>query len=264
MKMSDRKEIIATVIVALLLIYPAVHLFSIDASSLFERGNNFYTQGRIDSALVCYQKILESGYESGPLYFNIGNCYYKLDDIAHAILNYERAKKFMPRDDALNQNMRIAKLRVVDKINPMPEFFLVKIIRKVIFVVSRGGLIIASIVFYIITSVFIIIAIITRKRALKKICRHGAVLSAVVFSLSALCLLSQIKSEKHNREAVITADKVDVMSAPSSEEGVEIFSIHSGTIVKIESIRGNWAEIVLADGKVGWMEKANLEEIWPQ
>ncbi|MCD6115686.1 hypothetical protein J7K93_01615 [bacterium] len=264
MKMKDKKEIFVSVIIGWMLIFPVVQLFGIDASQLFKRGNSFYTQGKIDSALVCYQKIVKSGYESGPLYFNIGNCYYKLNDIAHAILNYERTKRFMPRDEALSQNINIARLRVVDKINPMPEFFLVKIVKRVIFAVSVKILTITSIVFYIAASVFLIIIIITRRRSVKKICRYGVVISVIVFSMSALCLFSRIQSEKHSREAVITADEVKVMSAPSAEEGVKIFSIHSGTVIKIESLRGDWAEIVLVDGKVGWMKRGDFEEVWPQ
>ncbi|RKY81666.1 hypothetical protein DRQ07_03465 [candidate division KSB1 bacterium] len=239
-------------------------VYSEEIPDLFTKGNNFYAKGKVDSALLCYQKIINEGYESGQLYYNIGNCFYRKGDIARAILNYERAKKYIPGDPALKQNLKLAGLRVVDKITPMPEFFLVRIFNNIVFALPQKALIIISSIFYVIASIFIVLLIVLRQQSIKRICRPALAVSLSILIISILSMFAQVQSQKKNRRAVITAEKVEVQSTPSSEEGVTLFTLHSGTVVKIESLRDNWAEIVLKDGKVGWIKYSNLEEVWPQ
>jgi hypothetical protein len=82
----------------------------------------------------------------------------------------------------------------------------------------------------------------------------------ILFIVFGLSLISNIQESKTRIEAIILTDKIDVLSAPS-EEGIEVFSLHEGTKVRIDLTSGEWAEIVLADGKVGWVKQESLEII---
>ena len=100
---------------------------SVTAANLhdvFNQGNQYYQQGEYEQAIESYQKIIEEGYESGPLYFNLGNAYYKLGQLGPARLYYERASEYLKNDEALQENMQLLNLRLVDQIEPMPQFFL--------------------------------------------------------------------------------------------------------------------------------------------
>jgi len=259
--MTIQKNII--ILSAVCALWCTVSVFSADASDLFQQGNAMYTRGDFDSALVCYQSVLDSGLENGPLYFNMGNCYYKSGDIARAVLCYERAKKYLPGDEALKQNMDLAALRVVDKITPMPEFFLVTAARTAVTALPARTLMYSGMAAWVFLVVFIVGCIISRTRRARRICRSGVIFFSAVLVTALACIIAQKNIKNNDRRAVITEPMVEVMSAPSRDEGVEIFTIHSGTVVTIESDRNRWVEIVLADGKVGWMESKGLEEVWP-
>ena len=102
----------------------------------FQNGNRDYAEGKYQQAIEEYSQIINFGYESGELYFNLGNAYYKLDEIGKAILCYEKAKLYMENDESLIQNLEIARLKVIDKIEPVPELFLNIWWRKIVHLFS--------------------------------------------------------------------------------------------------------------------------------
>ena len=95
-----------------------------EATQTFEQGNQLYLQAKYPEAISQYEKIVQSGFESGELYFNLGNAYYKNGNIQKAILNYERAKEMLPRDEDVQFNLQLANLQVIDKIDAVPRLFI--------------------------------------------------------------------------------------------------------------------------------------------
>lgn len=228
--------------------------------SFFLEANQFYQEGNYLEAIESYQKILDEGYESGSVYFNMGNCYYKLQDIGHAILYYERARQLIPGDEDLKANLALVNLSVVDKIIPHSEFIVFRVVRGFIHIFPQSTLVGITIGTYIITIAFFVIWIVTRKGMLRLAGFHLSILFGILFLIFGLSLIGNVRESKTRIEAIILADKVDVLSAPS-EEGIEVFSLHEGTKVTIDQKTGEWREIVLADGKLGWVKQECLEII---
>jgi tetratricopeptide (TPR) repeat protein len=108
----------------LLAVVAAAPLQAQTPESLFLRGNALYQQGKYAEAREAYQEILKAGYVGGEVFFNLGNAYYKEGDIARAILNYERARRFIPGDDDLLHNLQLANLQIADRIEPAPRLFI--------------------------------------------------------------------------------------------------------------------------------------------
>jgi tetratricopeptide (TPR) repeat protein len=225
---------------------------------LFRQGNSYYQAGQYEQALESYQKILNEGYESGVLYFNMGNCCYKLSRIGQSILFFERAKKWMPADEDLKTNLALANLAVVDKIEIPPEFFFFKIIHVIVYLIPKPILLIAVIVFYFLAVGCFILWMLGRKGFWRSAGLRGAVAFGVPFAVLGVLLFSQIHEDKTRREAIILASKADVMSAPGEQEGTEVFTLHEGTKVSLDRESGQWIEIVLPDRKVGWVKKDAL------
>jgi tetratricopeptide (TPR) repeat protein len=228
---------------------------------LFEEGNRLYQAGQYEQALEKYQKILSMGYENGSLYYNIGNCHYKLQNIGRCILNYERAKKFMPRDEDLNVNMILVNEAVVDQIEARQVFILFRLpewmhawIPRQVFL---GLLIVVDLLF--IGS--IMIYILGRRYLLRMIGIRTAVFTGILLIIIGWIFLKGIMDEGRKQFAIILVDKVDVMSAPTDLGGAEVFSLHEGTKVYLDQSRDAWVEIVLSDGKAGWVRKEVLEII---
>jgi tetratricopeptide (TPR) repeat protein len=259
--LKNRKAIIfsITMILMLTLLF-AVLVQAQESQQLFHQGNSLYQDGLFLEALETYHQITDGGYENGPLYFNMGNCYYKLNDIGHAILYYEKARKFFPGDEDLKANLVLANLAVMDKIEPLPQFILIRAARGIIYLLPLNVLLWVAAGLYLFFMGFFILRNVVRSTSLRKFFMQTGIVVAILCIVSGLLLIGQIADAKNRIEAVIMENKVDVKGSPS-DEGVEVFTIHQGTKVRIDQESGDWVEIVLADGKVGWVKRDVFEII---
>jgi len=231
-------------------------LFAADSKeSLFLEGNKYFQSGMYEEALGAYQKILDAGYESGPLYYNMGNCCYKLSRIGQSILFFERAKKSISSDEDLTANLTMANLAVVDKIEPQPEFFIFKIVRAAVHLIPKPVLVILLIASYLLAVGLFILWMLARKSFARLLGLRGAAVFGIFCAVFGILLIGQVRETATRREAVILAAKVEVMSGPGGQTGTEVFSLHEGTKVMLDRESGEWIEIILPDRKVGWVKK---------
>lgn len=246
-------------IVLVLIIIPALTIGQ-SADSYFSEANTLYQDGRYADALSVYEEIITLGYESGAVYYNMGNCYYKLQEIGQSILYYERAMRLNPRDEDLRANLALAKLAVVDKIDSQPDFILFRIIRTIVHLVPERILVGLVIGAYLFSMMFLIFWLVSRREGIRRFSIRMSVGVAVIFILLGACLVGQLREKSTRIEAVIMAARVDAMSAPGGD-GIEVFTLHEGTKVLLDQVSGDWVEIILPDRKVGWVHREVLEEI---
>ena len=231
-----------------------------DPQQLFFEANRLYKEGAFDQALDSYSGILFQGYESGSLYFNIGNCHYKLGQTGKAVLFYERARRLMPGDEALEANLALANLRVVDKIPGLPEFWPIALANAFGNLLPRPPLLGLTFALYVMFMGAIIVRTLARKGSVRRAAFQTSLASGALLLIFALCLAAQIHRVQAHDDGIIMVPEVCVMSAPGAE-GVEVFTLHEGTRVRIDQTSGEWAEIVLSDGNVGWLKLEALEVI---
>ncbi len=231
-----------------------------EKSRLFEEGTRLYQEGHFLEALDHYHSILEMGYASGAVYYNIGNCYYKLNEIGRAILYFEKAKQFLPNDEDLNANLALANLNVVDKIEPLPQFILIRIVKGLYNLFPSSFLLYSAGTLYLLTVLFLILWFAVRPFYIRQFGLRSSIVTGVLLVIILLIFWGQSYENRSNVEAVILADTVQVQASPS-EESTELFILHAGTKVRIDQDRVDWVEIVLLDGKVGWVKKDILEVI---
>ncbi len=225
--------------------------------TFFHEANQLYQEGNYSAAIETYQNILDTGYEGGSIYYNMGNCYYKMQNIGYAILYYERAKRLIPGDEDLKSNLTLANLAVVDKINPQPEFIIFRAIQWFIHFFKQSTLFIIVAAFYLITVFSLVVWIISKKMILRKMGYRLSILFGILFFIFGLSLIGSVKESTTRIEAIVLVEKVDVLSAPG-EEGIEVFSLHEGTKVRIDHTTAEWVRIILSDGKVGWVQQKIL------
>src|SRR5258706_2151249 len=111
-------------LIVCLLLCSVQSAFSQEARLEFNQANQLYRDAQYEKASQLYEQVSKNGYESPALYYNLGNCYFKLHNLRAAVLSYERARRLAPRDEDISYNLRLANLRVVDKIDPLPQLFL--------------------------------------------------------------------------------------------------------------------------------------------
>lgn len=223
-------------------------------------GDSAYIKNDFASAIQIYESLLQQG-EAPEIYYNLGNCYYKTDDIARAILNYERALLLSPGNADIRANLEIARSKAIDKVTPVPEIFFITWIKSLVNSQSSDAWARTGIVSFLLLLVSLAIFFFTQHIKWKKIGFSAAILFLIVTVLSNL-FASQQKSYLTNRnDAIILAPSVTVRSTPS-ESGTSLFILHEGRKVEIKdnSMR-EWKEIRLEDGKVGWVPSSSIEVI---
>ena len=223
-------------------------------------GDSAYIKNDFASAIQIYESLLQQG-EAPEIYYNLGNCYYITDDIARAILNYERALLLSPGNADIRANLEIARSKAIDKVTPVPEIFFITWIKSLVNSQSSDAWARTGIISFLLLLVSLAIFFFTQHIKWKKIGFSAAILFLIVTVLSNL-FASQQKSYLTNRnDAIILSPSVTVRSTPS-ESGTSLFVLHEGRKVEIKdnSMR-EWKEIRLEDGKVGWVPSSSIEVI---
>ena len=203
---------------------------------------------------------MENKGESAAIYYNLGNAYYKDGQIAPAILNYERALLLSPADGDIRFNLQMAKQRSVDKIEPLGEFFLAKWFHAVQNLASadRWGTI--GIVCFLLCLVCLSVFFFSRQRRFKQIGFYSAVVLLAIVVVANVFASNQADEITNRTEAIVFSPTVTVKSSPD-QSGTDLFVIHEGTKVSIKSTLGEWSEISLEDGNVGWMPSKDIVKI---
>jgi F0F1-type ATP synthase membrane subunit c/vacuolar-type H+-ATPase subunit K len=226
----------------------------------FQEGNEAYKNADYKRARQCYEELVQSGVESAEVYFNLGNCYYKSGKIASAILNYHRAQRLDPTDDDISFNLSLAESRITDKIDPAPQFFIVKWWRMLVGLQTAG--VWSSIGIVGIWSLFIAAGIffVSSSPTLKKAMFTTGIVALVMISLMFIFAYRQHKTTMRDESAIVFAPSVSVKSEPQ-EESKDLFVLHEGTHVEVLGGDGAWCKVRIADGSVGWLRRNTIEII---
>lgn len=224
------------------------------------QGDSAYINSDYLSAIEIYETLLSEG-EAMELYYNLGNSYYKAGDIARAILNYERALLLSPSNDDVRANLEIARSKTVDKIDATPEIFFVTWIKTLINLNSINTWAVWGVVFFMLFIVGAYFFIFSKHGKVKKIGFIGALVFLVLMFGVNLFAAHQKENLTDRSTAIVLSPSVVVRSTPT-DNGTTLFVVHEGTKVTIkDDTMKNWKEIVLQDGKVGWVEVNDIEVI---
>jgi tetratricopeptide (TPR) repeat protein len=228
--------------------------------TLFFKANAAYSNEMYSNAISLYQQIIEEGFGSSELYYNMGNAYFKSGDYPSAILYYEKAKKLDPNNEDIIFNLHVANTKIVDKIDPVPELFFRKWWRSVYNLFSAdmwAKVSIGGFIFFFILFAFYLLS------RLMKVRKLAFYMGLVVLALTIFTFI--IAYQKYNlvskhKEAIVFTPTITVKSSPNPNS-VDLFVIHEGSKVQILEKVGDWYEIKIANGSVGWLPSQALKQI---
>lgn len=249
------RRTVASAVLLLLLLMPS----SAFALSKAEADSS-YVNENYQQAIKQYEQLLQVG-PSAELYYNLGNSYYRVDNVTRAILNYERALLLSPADEDIRFNLQLARSKTVDKIVPQSEFFLTTWYRSVVNMLSVDGWAYVSIFSLVLSIVLMLVYLFCSPIWLRKIGFFGGLLLLLCFILGNIFAWHQKQMIDHRDGAIIIGSAVTVKSTPA-QNGTDLFILHEGTKVTIkdDSMDG-WREVLVPDGKQGWVEASQIEEI---
>lgn len=252
---------VVTVVTLLLSLGASMNIQAKDLDSLWTAGVQAYTDGKFSDASAAWTSIEESGQKSAKLYYNLGNAWFKQGNYPKAILNYERALRLDPSYSDARYNLEFTSNFVQDKIEPVPEFILKSVARKVCYVMGSNAW---AVIFLVLLAAALVMGLLFLLGSSVGKRRAGFYCGIVLLLLSAGALSFSIwqKSDSVKTDTAIVMSPVSsVKSSPSSGSSKDLFVIHEGTKVTILDEVGSWKNIALADGRQGWITSNELEVI---
>ncbi len=231
-----------------------------NTTTTFIKANEAYVKKNYAVAIQLYNDLLANGYQNSDIYYNLGNAYLRNEELAKAILNYERALRLNPSNEDIKHNIAFANQKIVDEIDILPEFFVKKWLQNTIKLLSSNGWAILSLGLLI--TMLVIIALLFLSSIYKRRI-FLFFLSSLIFLFFALSIsfaFLQYKQLTKTDEAIITQSSVTVKSMPDLS-GTELFTIHEGLKVTVTDSVGKWIEIILPNGNKGWVPSNSIEII---
>ena len=220
-----------------------------------------YEKDKFADAANAYETILKTEGEAAEVYYNLGNCYYKMDNIPLAILNYERAILLSPGDSDIRANLALARGKTADKVVPPSEMFFVTWWRDLSNCMSMDSWEILGIISFLLMLIGVALYMFWTPLWVRKVGIYGAMLLFVIVVISNLAALSQNLGLKNRNTAIILAPSVTVKSSPS-DRSTDLFIIHEGSKVEIlDGTMKEWMEVKFEEGKQGWIPVSTAEVI---
>jgi len=250
-----KKLILSSIVLSLTIISVAyAEIAEDEIPSLFRQANALYAQGKYSEAIEGYKAIIGTGWESGPIYYNLANTYFKLNNLGRAILNYRKAWNLSPGDPEIIKNLEYAREGLRDDIAALPLSLLARIKRTVILQFPLGVWIGISAALYFLTIGWLLAAVLIRslrkKSPLVLKWLGGALVLSIIISVLA-------HSFYQTPGAIILQPTVSVRYGPA-ESDAAAFELHEGTEVKVVRSKNGWLQISLPDGKSGWLPSDSL------
>ncbi|AIG29073.1 BatE protein [Flavobacterium psychrophilum] len=230
------------------------------AQTAFDKGNNLYQKGNYQEAITVYESVVKSGQQSAELYFNLGNCYYKLNKVAPAIFNFEKALLLNPNDSEIRNNLAFAQKMTIDEVVETPKVGFPKIIRDFTSSYHYDTWAWIAIVFSVLFLICFVGYYFSNTTMLKRIFFTSMLFILLFAMVSVFAGFFEKNQSNNDRPAIVFADITLVKSEPKST-AQDAFVLHAGTKVFVLESLNNYKKIQLLDLKEGWIEKSAIKEL---
>lgn len=227
---------------------------------LWDRANTAYINADYRTAIENYERILERGLASAKLYYNLANACFKSDRLGEAIVGYKRALRLAPGDEDIRYNLSVARARTKDNIEAIPEFFAKTWLRALRHTMGCTAWSVVSLVSLAVLLGCLLCYLLAQRIALRKAGFYGMLAAFAVCVATTWFALAERREMLDRDEAVVMVSSTAVKSSPD-RSATDLFALHEGTEVRVTERLGTWCEIVIADGKKGWVEQRKIETI---
>lgn len=256
------KYIVTAIIILLTALSPCKASDVKEAREVYTRAMEEYKEGNFREAYELFNNLIDKGYSSFSLYYNTGNAAFKTGEIPSAILNYEKSLLLKPFNKDARYNLEIAKTYTVDKLEVIPEIFFIDWLKILSLTMRANYWAVGALLFFTVSVVLLAVFLFSDRYRIKKLSFAGAIALFILFLVSLGLGLTNRSLTANNNEAIIFEPVVTGSSSPGTG-GNELFVIHEGTKVEILDKLGDWYEISLSDGTIGWIPADNAKKIIP-
>lgn len=219
---------------------------------LLAKANSLYNESAYDSAATVYRSIIDQGYSSAALYYNLGNTYYKLKNYPLAVYYYEKSLKLEPNNEDTQHNIEIAKVFLTDKIEAVPELFIKTWWNRLsnLFTANISAIISLAALGLLLICLFLYLT--AKTRILKKSMFFTGIILIILTVCSMSISAKRYDYIKSNDEGIVIIPTITIKSSPSASS-VDLFVLHEGAKVKILDETDSWEKIKISNGSIGWL-----------
>lgn len=228
--------------------------------ALFEKANTQYAEGNYEEAISLYEQIIENNETSVPVYYNLGNSHYKLNNVGPSIYYYEKALQLDPNDEDVRNNLAFAQNMRLDAIPDAETQGFSRFINELISMFSYNTWGVLAIICSLLLAVFFVIYYFNTKPLVKRIFFAGAAVMFVLMAASVFFAFKQQEIQLNNKFAIIYVEEAEVRNEPSQRAG-NAFTLHEGTKARILEDYQGWVKLELANGTQGWTLNDNLRKL---
>jgi tetratricopeptide (TPR) repeat protein len=223
----------------------------------FEQGNKFYVDGEYREAIGEYEKVIQGGYQSAELYYNLGNAYFREGMLGQAIKNYIRAKRLNPRDDDIRANLEFARQFAIDKIEISQETIFFQYINRFFDSFSLTEISWIALILYFGVMAIILSCYIYRWW---RIPSPAVVVFLVIFVISATFAGVKFDRDVLTRGGVVISQQIDIRNGPGEDYNTQ-FTAHSGLTFKIDREELGYYLVDFENRLKGWIKIQAVAEI---
>ena len=243
-----------------LFIFFTIGLLAKEAPNTFQQGNKAFQEKSYSEAIDLYESVLAKGEHSAALYFNLGNAYFKNNELGKAILNYERAKRLRPHFKDLDHNLAIAENYKKDNITPVRPFFLISLWKNTYQLTSPVVWAFFGILMLLISIAGIAFWLLSSIREHKQRGFYGGLIGLSLGVVFLLLGYGRHLSIHSHQDAVIVTEKVGFKDG-ADEDSNTTQSLHEGTKIRLIEAIGDWHKVRLGNGEEGWLNESDFEAI---
>jgi tetratricopeptide (TPR) repeat protein len=243
-----------------LLAFFSASIFAQNSTNAIKSGNQLYQQGKYEEAIAQYNLVVNNKEHAAELYFNLGNSYYQLHQVAPAIYNYEKALLLKPKDSVIANNLEFARKLQVDDIKIYPKVGFDKIIKNFTSLANFDTWALLSVVLAFVFFLLFLGYYFSSRTILKRAFFAGmfVVFIAIIFSVSSAYF--EKNYYESNTSAIVFAEKT-VLRKEGNPNSKLMMELHEGTKVFILESQTNWKKVQLTDETIGWVESNTIKEI---
>jgi len=234
--------------------------FAQNTDSIFQKANEAHRNTYYEEALSGYHQIDSLGFQSTDLYYNLGNTYYKLNQIAPSIFYYEKALLLDPNNEDAKQNLAFAQRMTIDAFEKLPKSLFQKFNESIIYPINYNTWAWISILLAFLLSTCFLLYYFSYNTNKKRLFFTISLVSIGLFLISLSFVIKAKHYAINNKPAIVFSQKISVKSEPSTSAS-EAFELHEGTKIQILETIDVWYKIKIPDGKIGWLKKENVKTI---
>ncbi len=230
-------------------------------AELMDEANLRYGRGEYVEAAQQYETLIGLGYRDAAVHYNLGNAYLESGDLGQAILNYLRAEELSPRDPDIAANLKLARSRTVDRLQPEADSLVAGISDFGRRWATTGELGAAALFLWAVGGLAVGALILWPAMRRRGLLRCGSVVALAAMLVSLTLLLSMLYANPYDNTGVVTVETVEVLSGPGPQYQ-ETFALHSGAQVRLVDSRHGWLQVALPGGELqGWAPAHALEAV---